>query len=79
MTYRIELFEYSWGCVDVEAESLEEAKEIALDEYEAGNAYWDGGDCITYCKEYGEKLVGDKPRVEVVPQKNKREHNDVTL
>ena len=40
MKYRVCIEEINRGFVDVEADSKEEAEELALQEYEHGDIYW---------------------------------------
>lgn len=43
--YRISIREVNIGFVDVEAESLDEAQNIALAEYENGDICWTDSEC----------------------------------
>ncbi|MGI6196244.1 MAG: DpnD/PcfM family protein [Eubacteriales bacterium] len=44
MKYIVNVSETSFGCVTVEADNVEQAKEKAEEEYENGNIYWDNSD-----------------------------------
>lgn len=44
MKYTVNVSETSFGCVTVEADNVEQAKEKAEEEYENGNVYWDNSD-----------------------------------
>lgn len=43
-TYQVSITETSYGFVEVEAESEDEALELANTEYENGNTIWNNGD-----------------------------------
>lgn len=44
MKYRFDVKEVSYGCLEIEADSYEEAERKATAEYERGNTYWSNGE-----------------------------------
>ncbi len=58
MKYVFNVKEISYGCIEVEAETEEQAREIADEQYSMGNTIWRGGEY--QIEQHEEKNRGDE-------------------
>ena len=60
MKYEFTVKETSYGTIEVEANSIEEAEAIADEQYTMGNAFWKGGEYeITAMEKQSPERTGD--------------------
>lgn len=60
--YNVSVKETSYGSIEVEANSKEEAEDIAYGEYERGNTVWDSGEYELSAKEIAPRQRTDTAR-----------------